>query len=377
MRPHREKSRILLIMHYLYENTDADHDVSSKDIMKMLGENGLPTNDNRTIERDIDLLIASGFDISKSHRNGVPPRYKVVGRDFDTVELKILIDAVAASRFIQLNRSRHLIRHLADLADPSARAALLAEVDNLPSIKQAVGGTMYVADTLYRAIISRRKVTFQMIDFSVPEKQAVLHRNGHLYTVSPYEMIWSNDRYYLLAYEEERGIILTPRVDHITSVTILEEEITPAPETFDIGYYYSSSYKMYDGPEKEITLLCRNQLLDKFMDRFGRNFECIPVTRDIFRATVTASIGPTFYGWLLQYAGQMQLIAPESVVDAYRKLRRKAGSSLLEKEAGAYLTQSADRIPDEEEFPPEEDPEQETAEDGHAQAIRRIPPDRD
>ncbi len=333
MRPHKEKSRIILILRFLYEMTDAEHDVSSKEIMQMLGRNGLPVHDNRTVEQDIDLLIAAGYDIEKNHRNGVPPRYKIVGRDFDTVELKILIDAVAASRFIQIDRSRQLILHLAGLAGPTTRAELAAEAENLPAIKQAVGGTMYVADSLYRAIIGHRKVTFQMLDFCVPDKQPVPHREGHLYLVSPYAMIWSNDRYYLLAREEERGIILTPRVDHITGVTILDEDIVPPPEGFDLGYYYSSSYKMYDGPEEEITLLCRNHLLGKLIDRFGMDFECIPMSDDIFQATVTASIGPTFFGWLLQYAGDMELISPESVVKQYKKQRRRAGDGKLSKEA--------------------------------------------
>ena len=339
MRPHKERSRIILILRFLYEMTDAEHDVSSKEIMQMLGQNGLPVHDNRTIEQDIDLLIAAGYDIVKNHRNGVPPRYRIVSRDFDTVELKILIDAVAASRFIQQDRSRQLILHLASLAGPSTRAALATEAENLPAIKQAIGGTMYVADALYRAILSHQKVSFQMIDFRVPDKQTVLHREGYVYTVSPYAMIWSNDRYYLLAHEEQRGVILAPRVDHIINVTNLDVEITPAPAGFDIGYYYSSSYKMYDGPEQKITLLCRNQTLGKFIDRFGMDFECVPVSNEIFQATVTASVGPTLFGWLLQYAGRMQLIGPKSAIDEYKRLRRKAGSNVLLREAAAHPLQ--------------------------------------
>ncbi len=59
-RPHKERSRIILILRFLCEMTDAEHGVSSKDIMLMLGENGLPVHDRRTIEQDIDLLIATG-----------------------------------------------------------------------------------------------------------------------------------------------------------------------------------------------------------------------------------------------------------------------------------------------------------------------------
>ena len=110
------QSRLLNILKYLYDCTDAEHDVSSKEIVQMLESNGISSTDRRTIDTDIDALIAAGYDIQKKHRQGAPARYKVVGRDFDTVELKILIDAIAASQFINAERSKHIIQRLASLA---------------------------------------------------------------------------------------------------------------------------------------------------------------------------------------------------------------------------------------------------------------------
>jgi predicted DNA-binding transcriptional regulator YafY len=146
--------------------------------------------------------------------------------------------------------------------------------------------------------------------------------------VSPYATIWSNDRYYLLAHEEERDIVITPRLDHIRKVKILTEDAIPAPKGFDIGYYYSSSYKMYSGPEEDVTIECENSLLGKFIDRFGMDFECIPVTDHSFQATVKACISSAFFGWLLQYAGKMRPVAPETAVTQYREQLMKALESL-------------------------------------------------
>lgn len=319
------QSRLLHILRYLYDCTDAEHTVSSKDIMCMLESKGISAPDRRTIDSDVDALISAGHDIQKIHRQGALARYQVVERDFDTVELKILIDAVAASQFINAERSKHIIDRLAALASISDREGLVCETESLISIKNAVGRNMYVADDIYRAIVAKRKIQYQMIDYSVPDMEPVPHRNGHVYTVSPYAMIWSNDRYYLVAHEDERNTILTPRVDHIQDIHVLDEPIKPAPEDFDIGYYYSSTYKMYTGPEHEITLICDNSLIGKMIDRFGKTFECIPVSDQAFMAVVRASIGPTFFGWLFQYAGKITLAGPQEVVDQYNKHKRKAG----------------------------------------------------
>ena len=323
-----KKSRILLIVKFLLDHTDEVHDVSSKDLIVMLAKEGIPTVDRRTVDADIRMLIASGFDISTERRNGIPVRYKLLSRDFDTVELKILIDAVAASRFINPERSRVLIRTLASLACIHDREGLQTDTASLLSIKNAIGQNMYVADTLYRAIISKQKISYQMVDHRVPDKKCVPHRAGHIYIVSPYAMVWNHDMYYLVAYDEERSGIITPRVDRIRYAEITNTPIDPMPADFDIGYYYSINYKMYSGPETEVTLLCKNDLLDQVIDRFGMEFSCVSVSENAFTASVRTSIGPTFFGWLFQYAGEMQLIGPEETVTQYNEHLKKALSEI-------------------------------------------------
>ncbi|MBQ8161069.1 MAG: WYL domain-containing protein [Clostridia bacterium] len=314
--------RLLLIQQYLLDHTDDTQDISSRDIRKMLMEKGMDAPDRRTIEADIDDLIDHGMDIHKEHRNGVPTRYRVVGRDFDTVELKILIDAVAASQFLSEERSRRLIQHLAELAPMRDREGLCAELRSLGSIKHASGHGIYNADGIYRAILEKKQIRYQMIDLRVPDLEPVPHKNGKVYTVSPYAMIWHDDRYYLIAYEEERDMIITPRVDHIGEVKILDDPIRPRPEDFDISRYYNRSFRMYTGPEMDVELICDNSLIGHVVDHFGRDFTCIPVSDTAFRATVRTSIGPTFFSWLFQYAGKMTLAGPRDAVLAYNRQRR-------------------------------------------------------
>ena len=312
-----EQSRIILTLQYLYANTDAEHTVSSRDIKKMLAEHGLVIPDSRTIDADVDQLIAAGYEIVRTHEVGKAACYRVTERDFDTVELKVLIDAIAASRFLSVDKSKRIISHLAEMAGVTARPYLESELNQVRSIKRAIGGTLYVADSLFKAIMLHKKVMFQMMEYKVPDKTLVPHRDGKLYVVSPFATIWANDRYYLVAYEEERDQIITPRLDHIRKVKILEEDAIPKPKGFDIGYYYSSVYKMYGGPEEEVTIECENSLLGKFIDRFGMDFKCVPVTDHSFQASVKTCTGNTFFGWLCQYGGKMIIKGPQAIVDQF------------------------------------------------------------
>ena len=61
-----EQSRILLTLRYLFENTDEEHVVSTRDIKTMLEQHGVQAPVSRTIDADMDLLAAAGFDIVHS-----------------------------------------------------------------------------------------------------------------------------------------------------------------------------------------------------------------------------------------------------------------------------------------------------------------------
>ena len=81
---------------------------------------------------------------------------------------------------------------------------------------------------------------------------------------------------------------------------------------------------MQDGSEMEVTIECENSLLGDFIDRFGMDFECRPVSEQSFQATVKACPGNAFFGWLLQYAGRMKLVSPQEAVSLYKAQLAKA-----------------------------------------------------
>lgn len=314
----QEQSRILMILRYLYDQTDPDHLVSSRDIKNMLEEYGIEAPVSRTIDSDVDQMIAAGHDIVRHHINGGSMHYNVESREFDSVELKALIDMIAGSRYISVERSKRMIGRIAQKACITDRPYLESALDQVRSIKKAAGGALYVADALFKAVISQKRIQFSMIDYHVPDKAVVPHPDKKKYEVSPYATIWVNGCYYLVAYDENNECIITPRMDLIRKVKILDKMITPPPTNFDLCSYHNID-KLSDGEESEVTIECENHLLGKLIDRFGMDFECIPSTDHSFQATVHTCIGSALFGWLFQYAGEMRLIGPKDAVSQYKK----------------------------------------------------------
>lgn len=152
------ESRILLILDYLNEKTDADHSVSTSEIKHMLSQHNISIRDTRTIEADISMLVAAGYDIIKSRSQGRPTQYQIASRDFDIVDLKILMDAVAASQFIGPDRSKRVIEGLGSLVSETDRELLLSTI-NVDSIKKATAkGTLQMPCTVQS--LSARRFAF-------------------------------------------------------------------------------------------------------------------------------------------------------------------------------------------------------------------------
>ncbi len=92
---YNNKTRILLILEILKSDTDEDHALKAADIIKMITDEGLKC-DRKTFYDDINSLVDAGYDIIHETGGG----YKLVSRDFEDAELRLLSDAVYSSRFI-------------------------------------------------------------------------------------------------------------------------------------------------------------------------------------------------------------------------------------------------------------------------------------
>ena len=64
------KSRILYILKYLWQNTDDEHYVATSDILTFLKENNISC-DRKTLPGDIEKLCESGIDIEEVRKEVV------------------------------------------------------------------------------------------------------------------------------------------------------------------------------------------------------------------------------------------------------------------------------------------------------------------
>ncbi len=312
------KIKLLKLMELFRQETDEQHPMLATVVCEKLAERGVPV-DRRTLSRDIKVLNDNGYEVMTT-MVGHEKAYYVEDRSFEVPEIKVLIDAVQAASFITEKKTAVLIDKIADLGG-SKRAQILK--DNMVCFntrKHSNESIYYNVGFLEEAIQKQKKVIFYYHDLNEKGERVYRH-NGHHYVVEPIALVFNEDNYYLVSYSSRHGNTTNYRVDRMSGVEIIEEDITDVAVSLreDVCAYTGQAFKMYRGDPVEVTLQFKDKLIGVVFDKFG---EGIPMTRgdgDIITAKVKVQIAPTFWGWLFQFGGDMKILSPNSAIEEYKK----------------------------------------------------------
>ena len=141
------------------------------------------------------------------------------------------------------------------------------------------------------------------------------------YRLSPFAMIYTDDNYYLLAFDPEEKEIRPFRVDRMDSVNVLKAKRIGAEafEKIDMSRYTNYTFSMFGGEPESVTLRFQNPLMNTVIDRFGADVVTRKVDGYHFEITVPVAVSDQFYGWVFGLGKKVRIIAPESVKEGMKK----------------------------------------------------------
>ena len=304
-----KKLAILRILQILEKHSDYDHPLTQEEIASYLDKDYGIVIERKAISRNLSLLKEAGYEI-ESTRAGC----YLDCREFENSELKLLIDGVLSSKYITAKHSKELINKLCGLSNKYFRA----HVKNIYSVnewsKTDNQALFYNIEMIDIAIEKGKQITFDYNKYGIDKK---LHRTK-AHSVSPYQLILHNQRYYLMAFNERWHNMGYYRVDHITNMVMSEDKLTPlnTVEGFENGINYSElatslPYMFTDKPEN-VTFLASARIVDQIIDWFGKNAKIIEKDEETVEVTVKVSpLAMEF--WAMQYLNYVEVLKPESL----------------------------------------------------------------
>ncbi len=311
-----QKLKLLYILEMLSELTDEDHVLSTKAIIDRLAEKNIKA-ERKSIYADMQSLVDFGYDVLyKSGRTD--GGYYLATRDFELAELKLLVDAVQASRFITPKKSRELIEKLEKLTSRHQAGQLKRQVFVTGRVKADNEKIYYTIDAVYNAIRENVKLSFTYMEWTLDKKLSP-RKKGEKYLVSPWSLVWDDENYYLIAYDDKAGMVKHYRVDKIRDAVPSEEKRSGREvfENMDLADFSKKTFGMYGGYEEMVSLKLPESLFGVMMDRFGKETDVRVLSDGYVRVRVKAVVSRQFFGWLCGLGKDVTILAPEKVKEDY------------------------------------------------------------
>lgn len=325
-----QRLKILYLKDILEEETDEEHHLLMPEIIELLKKKGVDA-ERKSVYQDIRIL-QNHYKLPIEHKQG-QRTYKLWERNFEFAELKLIIDAVASSKTLTEQKSIELIDKLKKLCSRHQRETLFGQIIVTDRAKTQNSEVHFNLETLNEAIAKKRWVTFKYFYYNVHKKR-VYSKNGRSYFVQPYALIYSDNNYYLLAFDNYKKKYHF-RVDRMTSVhlhtwTFNAHTLNPK---VDIENYTKYTFAMYgDGELVPVEMRFHNKLVSVILDRFGYETPLTPDGANHFIITQPIAVSPQFFAWIFGLGDKAEIIAPVEV--------RQQMAETLEKTLEVYKEKS-------------------------------------
>ena len=101
----------MLILEILKEYSDQEHRLTQQEIIRLLKSNYDMVCDRRSVKNNVVCLRELGYEIS------MEDGYYLLEREFDDVELRMLIDSVLFAKFLTQKQAKTLIEKLKSIGN--------------------------------------------------------------------------------------------------------------------------------------------------------------------------------------------------------------------------------------------------------------------
>ncbi len=311
----RQKKKLLNIARLLLRYSDEEHPLSAAKIAQLLSREGIHC-ERKSIYRDIKTLVEFGFDIIKTR---VPePGFFLAGRLLEEAQVRLLSDMLRSAKTLSRKKTDDLIGRMKELLSVYQAETIDCGTIGIHLYKSTNEEIFYSIDRIERAIRNRRQISLAYTGRTI--------RGGFLQQskvenirVSPYALMWTEQKYFLVGSAEEGRRLLQLPLDQVKRVQVLERLAHP----FCKVYTGCGSILLYDGcgetlnainPETQwIQLRCENRMIERVWDRFGSS---VPMHADgpehcIIR--VQSPIGDELLRWVLSFGAGIEIKAPRSL----------------------------------------------------------------
>lgn len=313
--PSKQKLRLLYIIDILSKYSDEEHPMSATQIMDYLRDDYGIDCERKTVYDCIECLNEYGYEIIKSQS---PRGYFMTPYYFEPAELRLLIDAVQSADFISAKKTKLLIKKFSSFASEYQYKRIEKQV-YIDNRNKCVNENLFILiDIISSAILARKQIEVVYRRRKIVDGKTARYEEKTM-TINPYALIWADDHYYLVGNYSKYDNLIHLRIDRLKSVTVLEtysrhfSEVSPYQKSFDIADYSNKHLSMFSGDIKPVEMICKNSMIEDFVDQFGEKVSMKPYDDENFIAKVDVAVTDGLVAWIMQYGNKVKVKSPKEL----------------------------------------------------------------
>ncbi|MBR5712120.1 MAG: HAD-IA family hydrolase [Lachnospiraceae bacterium] len=317
-RSEHQKLKLYYIMKILQETTSKGHGITVPELIDKLDAYDI-TAERKSIYRDLSLINELGSPITvERYHDGGNVRYYAVGSGLTLSDIKILADAVAASKFVTEARAKELIGKFESMVSEHERRQLNRTVYISKHATETDDDGYSNIDPIQTAIRENRQIEFLYLQWNA-KKELVPRGEGVRRSISPWWLAYNNGNYYLGAYDGAHGGMRTFRVDKMRNVVVTDERREGAEAArngrSDPMRYAKARFQMFDGEEERVHVLCPEKKIGMFIDMFGSDLSIWKAEDGKYDVSFSTVPSRFFLSWVMALGDDVRFLSPQSAVD--------------------------------------------------------------
>lgn len=352
-----KKLLILYILDILQKYSDEQHRLSQKEILDILRKEYEMPVDRKAVRRNLLNLIEYGSDIEyrevsrkeifkkktedevhweenddESEDENVLWTDFYLKQKFSDEELRLLIDSLLFSAHIPYQQTKELIEKLESLSNvyfKSRTQYIYPLSQNRTDNKQV----FYTIGVLDEAIRANKKVVFEYAEYHTDKKMYSKRRpDGSIrtYTVTPYQMVAQEGKYYLICNYDKYDDISNYRVDRIRNIEVLDEEGKPfeslkwsGNQRLNLTDYMKEHVYMYSSKNSLVKFRIVKEMISDVIDLFGKEVHFSEETDTHVVVTVRVN-ERSAEQFAKNYAPDVMILEPERLREKLKEEMKRA-----------------------------------------------------
>lgn len=326
------RERLLAVRDIFHTETDEEHQLSYNDVLQKLHElfGPIPIN-MKAVKDDVNSLIKTKPHLTVNIEKYGKKAFSFQERLFEIYELRLLMDAVSASRFITKKQRDSMLEKIKTLTSKhqSERLAspiyiddmvvsddekLKITIDRLHIDTQANNDNLEILKSpLFATDYKFSLATFKYGRYDLNKKFII---NSKQYEAIPMTLVMNNGFYYLIAFNIDKKEFINYRVDRMRDVNteeqMLSKDIVKTLLEFNCKEHLNRCFNMYPGEKSKIKIKFDGHLINAIIDRFGKDVD-VQVVDDgkAFILKTEAAINTGLVRWILNWGSDAIVLEPE------------------------------------------------------------------